>query len=150
MHPEIAGLVETSNNLAIVSLKKAQAQIVCSSRSSVASALDAIKNVIKAVADLAQAKAKSSAGYPGWAPNLQSELLKKLKALHVQVFNTEVSVLAIHAGLECGIIGEKFPGMDMISFGPTIQHPHSPDERANVASVENFWKFLTAALESLS
>ncbi|OGD25809.1 MAG: cytosol nonspecific dipeptidase [Candidatus Aminicenantes bacterium RBG_13_63_10] len=150
MHPEIAGLVETSTNLAIVSVKKAQAQVICSSRSSIGSALEAVKNGLKALADLAQAKAKLSDGYPGWAPNLQSRLLKTLKDLHLKVFGKAAAVAAIHAGLECGIIGEKFPGMDMISFGPTIQHPHSPEERVNAESVEHFWKFLTAALESLS
>lgn len=150
MHPEIPGLVETSNNLAIVSLKKAQAQVICSSRSSIGSALDALRDMIKAEADLAQAKTRQPAGYPGWTPNLQSSLLQILKALHLKVFGKEPSVVAIHAGLECGIVGEKFPGMDMISFGPTIQHPHSPEERVSVSSVENFWKFLTAALEALS
>lgn len=150
MHPEIAGLVETSTNLAIVSVKKAQAQVICSSRSSIGSALEAVKNMLKALADLAQVKAKLSDGYPGWTPNLQSSLLKTLKDLHLKVFGKDATVAAIHAGLECGIIGEKFPGMDMISFGPTIQHPHSPEERVNAASVDHFWKFLTATLESLS
>jgi dipeptidase D len=150
MHSEIAGLVETSTNLAIVSVKKAHSQVICSSRSSVGSALEALRERIKAVADLAQARAKQPSGYPGWTPNLQSDLLRTLKDLHRRVFNKDVEVVAVHAGLECGIIGEKFPGMDMISFGPTIQHPHSPEERVSVASVENFWKFLTAALEALS
>jgi dipeptidase D len=150
MHPEIAGLVETSTNLAIVSVKKAQAMVVCSSRSSIGSALEALRNTIKAAADLAQAKAKQPAGYPGWTPNLKSVLLKTMKDVHVKVFSKEVAVVALHAGLECGIIGEKFPGMDMISFGPTIQHPHSPEERVDVHSVENFWKFLTAAVAALS
>ncbi len=150
MHPEISGLVETSTNLAIVSLKQAKAQVICSSRSSIGSALEALLDMIRAVADLAQAKTRQPGGYPGWTPNLQSSLLKTLKELHLKVFAKDVSVVAIHAGLECGIIGEKFPGMDMISFGPTIQHPHSPEERVSVPSVENFWKFLTAALEALS
>ena len=150
MHPEIAGLVETSTNLAIVSVKSAQAQVICSSRSSVGSALEALRDMIRAVADIAQAKVRQPGGYPGWTPNLQSGLLKTLKELHLKVFGKEAQVAAIHAGLECGIIGEKFPGMDMISFGPTIQHPHSPEERVNVPSVENFYKFLLAALGALS
>jgi dipeptidase D len=150
MHPEIPGLVETSTNLAIVSVKKTQATVVCSSRSSIGSALEALRNVIKAAADLAQARAKQPSGYPGWTPNLQSVLLQTMKDVHVKVFNKEASVVALHAGLECGIIGEKFPGMDMISFGPTIQHPHSPEERVEVHSVESFWKFLTAAVAALS
>jgi len=150
MHPEIEDLVETSNNLAIIHTHGDKAEIICSSRSSVASALEATRNVIAATGELAGAEAVQPEGYPGWAPNLQSSLLKILKEVHLKVFQKEPKVEAIHAGLECGIIGEKFPGMDMISFGPTIEHPHSPEERVNIAAVENFWKFLTASLKELA
>ena len=150
MHPEIASLVETSTNLALIRCEKKQAQIICSSRSSVASALEAIRQTIKAAAELAGAKVFQPGGYPGWEPNLQSELLKRLKELHKKVFSKDPVIKAVHAGLECGIIGEKFPGMDMISFGPTIEHPHSPEERVHIGSVENFWRFMTAILEDLS
>jgi dipeptidase D len=146
MHPEIAGLVETSTNLAIVSCQKKHAQVICNTRSSIASALEAIRGMIKAVTHLAGAKITLLEGYPGWKPNLQSPLLMALTEVHKHVFGREPQVIAVHAGLECGILGEKFPGMDMISFGPTIQHPHSPEERVHIPSVENFWKFLTAAL----
>jgi dipeptidase D len=149
MHPEIAGLVETSTNLAVVRCEKAQAQIVCSSRSSVASALAAVRQTIKALAELAGARIVQAGGYPGWEPNLQSALLKKLTGVYGQVFGKEPEVKAVHAGLECGIIGEKYPGMDMISFGPTIEHPHSPEERVQAGSVERFWTFLTTALREL-
>lgn len=150
MHPVIAGLVETSSNLAIVQTEKALVRVVCSSRSSVASALTAVRQGIKATAELAGAGIAQSMGYPGWEPNLASPLLARLKAVHSRVFGKEAHVLAVHAGLECGIIGEKYPGMDMISFGPTIEHPHSPEERVQTASVEDFWKFLTAALADLA
>jgi len=150
MHPEIHGLVETSTNLAIIQTLPNRAEVVCSSRSSVASALEATRNMIEACCDLAGAKIFQAPGYPGWAPNLASPLLQTLKEVYHQVFNKEIEVVAVHAGLECGILGEKFPGMDMISFGPTIRHPHSPEERVNTASVEKFWKFLTAALARLS
>jgi dipeptidase D len=150
MHPEIAGLVETSTNLAIIHCARSAARIVCSSRSSVASALEATRNLLKAHVQLSEGKIKQPEGYPGWAPNLQSSLLKTLKDVYVQVFAKETRIVAVHAGLECGIIGEKFPGMDMISFGPTIEHPHSPEERVQIASVESYWQFLTAALQSLS
>ncbi len=150
MHPEIAGLVETSTNLAIVHCARSTARIICSSRSSVASALEAARNLLKAHVQLSKGKIKQPEGYPGWAPNLQSSLLKTLKDVYVQVFGKETRIVAVHAGLECGIIGEKFPGMDMISFGPTIEHPHSPEERIQIASVESYWQFLTAALQSLS
>lgn len=150
MHPEIAGLVETSTNLAIIRCEKKQAQIITSSRSSVASALEAVRHTIKALAELAGARIVQAQGYPGWEPNLQSELLKNLTEVNKKVFAKDPLVKAVHAGLECGIIGEKFPGMDMISFGPTIEHPHSPEERVHIGSVENFWKFLTASLQELA
>ncbi len=150
MHPAIAGLVETSSNLAIVHTEKKQARVICSSRSSVASALTAVRKGIKATSELAGAQIVQSMGYPGWEPNLESPLLARLKAVHSRVFGKEPAVIAVHAGLECGIIGEKFPGMDMISFGPTIEHPHSPEERAHYPSVEDFWKFLAASLADLA
>ncbi len=147
MHPEIAGLVETSTNLAIIRCEKKQAQIITSSRSSIASALEAVRNSIRALAELAGARVVQSLGYPGWEPRLQSELLKKLAEVYKKTFAKEPRVVAIHAGLECGIIGEKYPDMDMISFGPTIEHPHSPEERVHVGSVADFWKFLTTSLQ---
>jgi dipeptidase D len=116
----------------------------------VASALAAVRQSIKAVAELAGARINQTGGYPGWAPNLQSDLLKKLGEVYQKVFSKEPEVKAVHAGLECGIIGEKYPGMDMISFGPTIEHPHSPEERVHTGSVEKFWRFLTTVLSELA
>ena len=150
MHPEIPGLTETSTNLAIVRTSREEANIHCSSRSSIASALESVRDVIRAVSELAGAKIALLEGYPGWMPNLQSQLLKKLKALHTKVVGKEPEIKAVHAGLECGIIGEKHSGMDMISFGPTIEHPHSPEEHCNVKTVEEFWTFLAAALRDLT
>jgi dipeptidase D len=150
MHAEIAGLVETSTNLAILRTAKDKASILCSSRSSVASALEALRNVIKAVADLAGAKAKQPDGYPGWKPDLQSPLLKTMKAVHARVTGKEPQIIAVHAGLECGLIGEKFPGLDMISLGPEIQYPHSPAERCQIESVDHFWTLLTTAIRELA
>jgi dipeptidase D len=149
MHPEMKELVETSTNLAIIRTGKSQVDIICSTRSSVASALEATRLVLKAVTEMAGAKINPKSGYPGWMPNLQSALLATLKDLYKRTFGKEAAVVAVHAGLECGIIGEKFPGMDMISFGPTIEHPHSPDEHVHVGSVERFWQFLTATLAEL-
>jgi len=150
MHPEIPGLVETSTNLAIVKTGKSAFEVLCSTRSSVASALEATRDVLESVSALAGAKADLHDGYPGWMPNLDSPLLKKLKEIYLKGFGKEAEVVAIHAGLECGIIGEKFPGMDMISFGPTMKNPHSPEEHVHIGSVEKFWTFLTAAIDSLS
>jgi dipeptidase D len=150
MHPEIAGLVETSTNLAIVRTDKKELEVLCSTRSSVASALEAARDIIKSVCALAGARAEFKNGYPGWMPNLASPLLKQLKEIYAKTFGKEAEIVAIHAGLECGIIGEKFPGMDMISFGPTMKNPHSPEEHVHIGSVEKFWKFLTIALAELS
>ncbi|MBE3126059.1 MAG: aminoacyl-histidine dipeptidase [Acidobacteria bacterium] len=150
MHPEIAGLVETSTNLAIVRTDKKELKVLCSTRSSVASALEATRNIIKSVCDLAGARAEFKNGYPGWMPNLASPLLKHLKEIYAKTFGKEAEIVAVHAGLECGIIGEKFPGMDMISFGPTMKNPHSPEEHVHIGSVEKFWTFLTTALAELS
>ncbi|MEN6311838.1 MAG: aminoacyl-histidine dipeptidase [Acidobacteriota bacterium] len=150
MHPEIKGLVETSTNLAIIRTAKAQVEIICSTRSSVASALEATRLVLKAITEMAGARINAKNGYPGWMPNLQSPLLATLKSLYKAEFGVEATVAAIHAGLECGIIGEMFPGMDMISFGPTLEHPHSPDERVNIATVAKFWRFIISALAAMA
>lgn len=150
MHPEMEDLVETSTNLAIIHTHSDRAQIICSSRSSVASALEATRSIIAALSELAAAQINQPEGYPGWTPNLESPLLKTLKNVYKKTFLKEPEVGAVHAGLECGIIGEKFPGMDMISFGPTIEHPHSPEERVHIGSVEKFWTFLTAVLAELA
>jgi dipeptidase D len=150
MHPEMEGLVETSSNLAVVRTHEGHAEVICSTRSSVASALQAARNMISAVCNMVEAKVDLQEGYPGWTPNLQSPLLKALKDVYSKTYGKEPKVGAIHAGLECGIIGEKFPGMDMISFGPTIEHPHSPEERVHIGSVEIFWEFLTTVLAELN
>jgi dipeptidase D len=150
MHPEIAGLVETSTNLAIVKTGKKELEVLCSTRSSVASALEATRGILRAVCALAGARANLKDGYPGWMPNLASPLLGKLKSVYSRSFGKEAEIVAVHAGLECGIIGEKFPGMDMISFGPTIKNPHSPEEHVHIGSVGKFWDFLATALDDLS
>jgi dipeptidase D len=150
MHPEMEDLVETSTNLAIIHTHSDHAQIICSSRSSVTSALETTRNTIAALSELSGAKIRQPEGYPSWTPNLESALLKTLKKVYKTTFQKEPEVGAVHAGLECGIIGEKYSGMDMISFGPTIEHPHSPEERVHIGSVEKFWKFLTAILTELA
>jgi dipeptidase D len=150
MHPEMEGLVETSTNLAVVHTHEDNAEVICSTRSSVASAIQATRDTIAAISSLVNADVVLEEGYPGWTPNLQSPLLQTMKDIYKKTFNKEAHVAAVHAGLECGIIGEKFPGMDMISFGPTIEHPHSPDERVHVGSVEKFWTFLTHVLAELA
>ncbi len=149
MHPEMAGLVETSTNLAVIHTLDTKAEIICSTRSSVESALQATRRVLAALSELAGAEIHLEEGYPGWKPNLQSPLLQTLKDVYQRMFGQEAHISAIHAGLECGIIGEKYPGMDMISFGPTIKSPHSPSEKVHVPSVAKFWEFLLELLEEL-
>ena len=150
MSYDIPGLVETSNNLATISAGGGEVVIGLSTRSSITSALRALRERIRSTAELAGASVEENEPYPGWKPNLESKLLAVVKAVHVREFGKEPQMKAIHAGLECGIIGEKFPGMDMISIGPWIEYPHSPDERVNIPSVEKFWKLLKAVLAELA
>jgi dipeptidase D len=149
MHPEMEGLVETSTNLAVIHTYEDKAEIICSTRSSIATALEGTRGVLAALCGLAGAEIVLEEGYPGWKPNLQSPLLQKLKDVYSDQFGKEAHIAAIHAGLECGIIGEKYAGMDMISFGPTIKFPHSPSEKVNIPSVETFWAFLNRLLSEL-
>jgi dipeptidase D len=150
MSQEIPGLVETSNNLAITKNAESELTIYTSSRSSIHSALEATRNKIQAIAYLAGAETEHLQGYPAWTPNLNSPILKTMKTIHSQVTGKEAKVEAIHAGLECGIIGEKFDGMDMISFGPDLKNPHSPDERVHIASVGRFYNLLKETLNALA
>ena len=150
MSYDIPDLVETSTNLATVQRKGDELEVLMSSRSSVDSAIEALRDRIRAVAELAGAAVDEHGGYPGWKPDMDSELLKTMRRLHEEVLGSDPAVKAIHAGLETGIIGEKYPGMDMISFGPQIEFPHSPDERVHIESVDRFWKLLKATLEELA
>jgi dipeptidase D len=150
MSYDIPDLVETSTNLATVTQRDGSLSIGLSSRSSVDSALRALRQRIRATGHLAGAAVEEGNGYPGWKPNLQSHLLSVLRQVHVAELGREPEVKAIHAGLECGIIGEKVPGMDMISFGPQIEFPHSPDERVKIDSVARFYGLLTATLAALA
>lgn len=150
MSKDIEGLVETSNNVATVSTGGDGFVIGTSTRSSIAEDLQKLRDKIRSISEAAGAAVEENIPYPGWKPNLESELLSTVKLVHKKEFGKEPELKAIHAGLECGIIGEKFPGMDMISIGPWIEHPHSPGERVNFPSVETFWKLLTAVLAELA
>jgi dipeptidase D len=150
MSPDIPGLVETSTNLAIISTGKKSITLATSQRSSVASEIDEICQTVASVFELGGAEVESSDGYPGWKPNLDSGILKIAKETYKALHGKEPEVKAVHAGLECGIIGEKFPGMDMVSFGPTLEGVHSPDEKIYIDSVEKFWNYLLAILKNLN
>jgi dipeptidase D len=150
MSNDIPGLVETSTNLAVVNSSKNKLTIHCSTRSSVSAALQSTRDRIRAIAEFTGAKVKEGEGYPGWKPNLDSEVLNVSKKVHYELFGVEPAVKAIHAGLECGIIGEKYPGMDMVSMGPQIEFPHSPSERVKISSVGNYYRLLVKTLERLA
>ena len=150
MSPDIPGLVETSSNLAVVKEEDGRIRVVTSSRSSVAPSLAYVLAQVRAVAALAGAAVTLKDGYPGWKPNLESKALAVVRQVYKERWNKEPHVTAIHAGLECGLLGEKIPGLDMVSFGPQIEGAHSPDERVNVESVAKFWGALTAVLDRLS
>lgn len=149
MIPEMPDVVETSNNLAMITTDEKQIQAFCLTRSSVESRKEELQSVIESAFSLAGATVEFSGSYPGWKPNLHSHILEVMKQTYEQEFGTAPRVITIHAGLECGIIGRNYPGMDMISFGPTIEHPHSPDERVNIATVQKFYQFLLATLRRL-
>jgi len=151
MSRDIKGLVETSNNLATVRAGAGVAETLTSSRSSVMPALRATLDQVASIARLAGAEsAKESAGYPGWQPNMASPLLAICKRVQKTLTGSEPQVAAIHAGLETGLIGEKIPGIDMISYGPDIRGPHSPDERVKISSVARFWEYHKAVLAELA
>jgi dipeptidase D len=150
MSYDIPDLVETSTNLAAVAEVDGRLKIQTSSRSSVASALAALNRRIRAIGGLAGAEVEDKGGYPGWKPDMKSPLLEVVRSVHVEVTGTDPEVGAVHAGLECGIIGEKYPGMDMISVGPRIEFPHSPDERIKVDTVPPFFTILIVTLERLA
>lgn len=149
MIPEMPDIVETSNNLARIATEEGKVECFCLTRSSVDSRKEELQSIIESAFALAGAEVKFSGAYPGWAPNFKSTLLATLKNTYEQQFGAEPRIVTIHAGLECGIIGSKYEGMEMISFGPTIEYPHSPDEHVNIATVANFYNFILAALKAL-
>jgi dipeptidase D len=150
MSHDLEGLVETSVNLAAVSSDQAVVGVLLSVRSSVASALRAHRRRLRAFADLVGAQVEENEGYPAWRPNPESALLARFQQVHERVAGKEAELAAVHAGLECGVIGEKFPGMDMISFGPQIEGAHSPDERVKVDTIGPFYRLLTETLGELA
>ena len=148
MSKDIEGLVETSNNMAKINIEDDTLIILSNQRSSNMDSLALLIERIMSVARLAGARGESSGGYPSWQPNMNSELLARCLAVYEKRFGKKPVVEAIHAGLECGIIGAKYDGMDMISFGPTIKSPHSPDEKIEIETIGQVWDFMVALFES--
>lgn len=149
MIPDMPSTVETSNNLAIVVSDGNKVACQCLIRSSVESRKLELASMIESIFSLAGAYVSLDNDYPGWQPNLQSPILKEMTQVYEKQFGKTPEIMFIHAGLECGILGTHYPEMDMISFGPTIRYPHSPDEKVNIPSVEKFWDFLLATLADI-
>lgn len=147
MSPDISDLVEASNNVARIELHDGKAEIQNLTRSSVEDSKMEVANQLKGEFTKAGFETTFAGSYPGWQPNPNSEILKTLESLYVEMFNEQPNVAACHAGLECGILGERLHGLDMISFGPTILGAHSPDERASISSTQKFWKYLLQILK---
>jgi dipeptidase D len=149
MSDSMSGLVETSTNLAIVKTEKGTLSIANLMRSSVESAKEAVANKMRAIAELAEVRVDLTGGYPGWKPNLESPILKTMLKVYEKMYAKTPEIKAIHAGLECGLFSIAYPHWDMISCGPTIRNPHSPDERVNIDSVGKFWDFLVETLKNI-
>ncbi|EGV44252.1 aminoacyl-histidine dipeptidase [Bizionia argentinensis JUB59] len=149
MSADIPGLVETSNNIARVVMKDGQIEIACLTRSSVESAKWDLANSLRASFELTGCEVEFEGEYPGWTPNMDSKILKVLDKLYTDMYDEKAHVAACHAGLECGILGQNYPNMDMISFGPTIKGAHSPDERAQISSAQKYWEFVLEILKNI-
>lgn len=150
MSQDIPGLVETSTNLASIKMKPGNIiRIETSQRSSTASSKQDVANMVRTVFEMGGAVVTFGEGYPGWKPNTHSEILEIATASYKRLFGVDAQVKAIHAGLECGLFLDKYPGLDMISFGPTLQGVHSPDERMLIPTVEKFWLHLTDILKHI-
>jgi len=149
MSPDVAELVQTSTTLAVVTTKGDAVEIVTSQRSAIESSMLAAARMVATVCKMAGFEVEHAGKYPGWKPEPNSDIVRKLQEVHKKLFGEPAKLIAMHAGLECGVIGEKYPGMQMASFGPTIESPHSPNERVQIASVEKFWNYLKLVLENL-
>ncbi len=149
MSIDMPGLVETSSNLAVVKLDGDKVVVQCLLRSSVDSAKDDLATSIGSVFRLADAEVSFSGAYPGWKPNMDSEVLKLMQNTYKNMYGRIPDIKAIHAGLECGLLGGVYPNWDMISFGPTIRSPHSPDEKVHIESVGKFFNWLTETLKNI-
>ncbi len=149
MSTDMEGLVETSTNLAIVKSSNGVVDVKCLMRSSVNTAIEALESKMESVFRLAGAEVTFGGQYPGWKPNMDSPILKTMQEVYNNKWGKVPEIKAIHAGLECGILGSAYPHWDMISFGPTIRFPHSPDEKVNIETVSLFWEYLVETLKSV-
>ncbi len=149
MSPDVADLVQTSNNLSRVLVKDGKFSIQCLTRGSVDSEKMDLANALKATMELAGTKVSFGSEYPGWTPNPSSRLVQLMSSIYEEMYQAKPHVYACHAGLECGIIGQHYPGMEMISFGPNIRGAHSPDEKVQISSVQKYWGYLLRTLKEI-
>jgi dipeptidase D len=150
MSADLPGLVETSTNVAMIATKGKKVEFATSQRSSVASEIQEIADTVRVIFELGGAEVRQGDGYPGWKPNMASAILKTAKDTYKRIFGKVPDVRAVHAGLECGIIGEKYPGIDMVSFGPTLEGVHSPDEKIHIDTVPKFYAYLLGILKNVA
>jgi dipeptidase D len=149
MSPEVPGLVEASSNLSLIDLHNGRAEWSGLQRSSVESSKHDVAAAFAAPFRLIGAEMRNDDGYPGWSPSASSAILDQMKGIYRELFGHDVGVSACHAGLECGVIAQTYPGLDMISFGPDIEEAHSENERVSISSVQKFWRLLTVTLSRL-
>jgi dipeptidase D len=149
MSPAIPGLVQTSTNMGVLTVADGKAEVNLLTRSSIDASKEALTQRIQAICALAGFETEVSGGYPGWKPEPKASLVRIVNDTNQKVFGKPLEIMAIHAGLECGLIGENYPDMEMVSFGPSMWDVHTPDEHVSIPSVGNFWKLLAAVLEAV-
>lgn len=149
MSDDVKGVVETSLNVGVVTMNENEAQIICLVRSLIDSGKDYVVSMLTSLGELAGAKTTPKGGYPGWKPDPTSPIMAQVREVYQGLFNKTPNIMVIHAGLECGLFKKPYPDMDMVSIGPTITGPHSPDEQVHIGSVELYWQLLTALLKAI-
>lgn len=149
MSDDVKGIVETSLNVGVVTLSEHEAEIICLIRSLIDSGKDHVVSMLTSLGQLAGAKTSPKGGYPGWKPDASSPVMALVRETYQELFDKTPNIMVIHAGLECGLFKKPYPNMDMVSIGPTITGPHSPDEQVHIESVGQYWKLLTALLKAI-
>ena len=149
MSDDIAGVVETSLNVGVIVTEEDKITVLCLIRSLIDSGRQQVESTLKSVAELAGANVAFSGAYPGWKPDADSEIMAVFRDLYDSIYGHKPNIMVIHAGLECGLFKEPYPEMDMLSFGPTIKFPHSPDEKVEISTVALFWEQMVALLENI-
>lgn len=149
MSDDIEGVVETSLNLGVITTKKNKVTALCLIRSLIDSGRTQVQGMLTSIAKLAGSSVEFSGGYPGWKPDSNSEIMQVFRNTYEGIYGRKPNIMVIHAGLECGLFKEPYPNMDMISFGPTIKFPHSPDEKVEISSVALYWEQMVALLENI-